>query len=1332
MKTQKPKAPANSTSSRGNAKNTAADLQKTLEEINSQLNDLEERYYGLFELNNDAIFLIDLKGNYIDLNQRAAAMLGYRKEELIGQSAFRFITQGEIKAGKKILKRLKKGEQVPVYERVFLRKDGSHFPAEINVACVFDEQGKPKYIQSIIRDISNRKKLEKELKQSERSFRLAFEYAKEAILWADPKTGIIINCNKAATKLLKKAEEELIDSSISSIHPPEKADYYLQRFQNTSERGVGDAEGEIITKTGEIIPVIISSSRIFVKGKMVIQGIFRDITEQKKAESLLSFRLDFEVVVSRILRLFVDSPLTELENTINKALEHLGRFTEAGHCFALFLSGDKSHYEIRYYWNGNHEEPLLANLKKYPFYYFEKKIKEKLTIIVRNLDDLPSEAVEERKWFENNGFRPLLLVPIVLEKQVYGAIGIFGALNQPKEWKGEINILLKFIGSIIINYLKRMKAAEALRESEEKYRSIFTEARDGIVLINCKTRKIFDANQEFQLQTGLTLKELRKMKIWELTPPNEQKITQELFLTIFNNGQGVFEIKFQDKEGKISSIAISAQKITLRNQEYIQLLCRDITAQKEAEIQIRKSESRYRTLFEDSAISLWEEDFSQVKEYFEKLRQKGITNFRQYFVDHPEEVNNCSQLIKIRDVNKETLRLFEAKTKAELLGSLDRIFSKESYETFQEELIALAEGKTEFEGEVINRTISGKELTLYLRLNVPEGYEQSLRRVYLSIMDITKLKQIETALKQSKERLDLAVKSAELGVWDWNIQTNQIIFNERWAEMLGYSLKEIEPHISSWKNLVHPDDRPKVNKLLNDHLAGKTSIYQANYRLLTKSKEWKWIFAIGKVVEWDEKGKPLRATGMHLDVNEEKRIEKELRIRDFAIRSSINAIAFVGLDGKITYVNTSFLELWGYEDSKEVLGKPAISFWQSEEEAQQVIDTLFEKTFWTGELASKKKDGTSLILQLSANLVKDNEGSPLMMMSSFIDITEQKKIEEQIRMNERRFQLLITKMNDAVSILENNKPIFLSDRLVEILGYSKEELMKMTAIDFCSPEEKARIQKIRDEAFQTGKVPKELKYWAITKNGERKYLRNRYSTFTIDGKLVMQFILTTDITKQKEIEEKLHKQRAELQKQRDELESFASTVSHDIKGQLQIIAMYNQLQNTTYTQEISDEIERISSLLENSLLLASEGKIIDQITQVDMMDLSKKISKRIKALAPDLEIEIKQLPEIKGDIQRINQVLENLLMNIVKHAKASKVQIFAKETDKEYRIFIQDNGKGLSKEIQQKIVNSWKTKKYTTFGLLIVYKIMKGHNGKVSFESSKGKGTTFILHFPKK
>ncbi len=150
-------------------------------------------------------------------------------------------------------------------------------------------------------------------------------------------------------------------------------------------------------------------------------------------------------------------------------------------------------------------------------------------------------------------------------------------------------------------------------------------------------------------------------------------------------------------------------------------------------------------------------------------------------------------------------------------------------------------------------------------------------KLFGTIMDITDRKQTELALKISEERFYLAFEGSAMGLWDWNIATEEIYFNKRWKRMLGYEVDEIKNTFESWKNLIHSEDLPLAQAAIKAHFSGETLLYEVELRMLTKSGEWKWILAQAKVMERDDSGNPLRMTGTHIDISDRKQAELALR-----------------------------------------------------------------------------------------------------------------------------------------------------------------------------------------------------------------------------------------------------------------------------------------------------------------------------------------------------------------------------------------------------------------------------------------------------------------------
>lgn len=130
------------------------------------------------------------------------------------------------------------------------------------------------------------------------------------------------------------------------------------------------------------------------------------------------------------------------------------------------------------------------------------------------------------------------------------------------------------------------------------------------------------------------------------------------------------------------------------------------------------------------------------------------------------------------------------------------------------------------------------------------------------------------AMKASEQRLALALETGQLGFWDWDVPSGQALLGGSWAAQLGYDLSELDPHFRSWETRLHPDDAERATRALNDHLEGRTELYECAHRLRHKDGSWRWILTRGRVVERDAAGKPLRAIGTHSDITAFKEAEQ--------------------------------------------------------------------------------------------------------------------------------------------------------------------------------------------------------------------------------------------------------------------------------------------------------------------------------------------------------------------------------------------------------------------------------------------------------------------------
>ncbi|KAA3661771.1 MAG: PAS domain S-box protein, partial [Chloroflexi bacterium] len=264
---------------------------------------------------------------------------------------------------------------------------------------------------------------------------------------------------------------------------------------------------------------------------------------------------------------------------------------------------------------------------------------------------------------------------------------------------------------------------------------------------------------------------------------------------------------------------------------FYQSFGQDITDQKNSELALQESEARYRNIFQTTAVSIWEEDFTEVKSAIDAVKAEGVVDFAAYLDTHPEFVTNAVELVKVLDVNEATLKMYKAQNKEEFIHALDRLFLPETLTAFKEELIAIAEGKPHFETETGIQTLAGNRFEILLKMHIPTTKEE-FNHVLVSMMDITKLKKAEAAhkmtkvaLEESEERYRLLVEMSPDGIV-LHRDDKVIYANDTMARLVGAEHPDelIGRPIESF---VHPDHWEETLERAKRMKAGEQGLYPA-------------------------------------------------------------------------------------------------------------------------------------------------------------------------------------------------------------------------------------------------------------------------------------------------------------------------------------------------------------------------------------------------------------------------------------------------------------------------------------------------------------------------
>jgi PAS domain S-box-containing protein len=310
---------------------------------------------------------------------------------------------------------------------------------------------------------------------------------------------------------------------------------------------------------------------------------------------------------------------------------------------------------------------------------------------------------------------------------------------------------------------ERRQAEEALRDSEEQWKAAFENNPTMYFMVDAAGITL-SVNAFGAEQLGYTSEELVGSPVLNVFYEADRDAVLRNLARCFDqlNQSMNWEARKARKDGTVIWVRETARAVLFKNGAVILVACEDITERKRVEEELRESERRYRYIFDSAGVSIWEEDFSQVKAAIDELKATGIGDFREYVATYPEFVRKTVPLVKVIDVNSATVKLFNANSKGQLLVSLQKIFLPETEEVFAAELIALAEGRTSFESETVLQTVNGHRLTVLFGITFPTQ-PAKLDSVLVTMMDITERKRAEEELQKTQAELAHVARVTTMG-----------------------------------------------------------------------------------------------------------------------------------------------------------------------------------------------------------------------------------------------------------------------------------------------------------------------------------------------------------------------------------------------------------------------------------------------------------------------------------------------------------------------------------------------------------------------------------------
>jgi PAS domain S-box-containing protein len=1132
------------------------------------LQESEEQYRNLFQTATDGIVTLDVTGRITSCNKKTEEICGYKQEELIGKHFTVLLPKKEAPRMSKGFQRVLEGKTA-TYQTGIKTKSGDLVPVEVTTAALRRDAEVIGALE-MVRDITKRKQAEEALKESEEKYRTQFETAMDAIVLADAETGMIIDCNRAACKLVGRKKSEIVGQHQRILHPPQEME---EEPTTTFKQHLGEKEGktletQVITKNGEIKEVAIKANIIESRGKKLLQGIFRDITERKQAEKALQeAKTRFEDLFETANELIITTDAEGWVLRLNKEVEKLSGYSKKELIGKSILEiadpEDRDNYVQ--FW-----KDILSGLN--PHYHLKGISK------TGNVFDLLASGSAIRK--DGN----------VVEIQ-------YNAKNITEEKQAE----------------------EKVRQSEQKYRSILENIIDGYYELDLAGNLTF-FNDSLCRTLGYTRDELLGMNNRQYMDKENAEKAYQIFNEVYRTGKPCTQVEWEviTKDG--TKLSISSSVSLMRDSQGkpigFRALSRDMTQQKRATEELQRSEEKYRTILENVVEGYYEVDlagnFTLVNDVichnlgYSRDELIGMNN-RDYMdkqtarkvLERYAEVYTTGQPARefeFEVIKKDGTKLFTSSSvslirdsKGEPTGFrgivrdiTEQKQAEEKLQASEERYRNLFENATDgiFTIDLETRFTSGNKkaekmcgynkgelIGQYATIILPEEEIPLMTDAFKSVLkgeintyktkiitkngdlipvevtsspievdgkiagimgmarDITERKRWEEMLRESEERFRSIVEHSHEGILIVDEAHRLTYVNDELCRISGYSREEIIGQ--DFRKSLDADSGQLVADRYVRRQRGEKIPPRYEFNIVRKNGEKRRVEISSTVIK-DLAGKTMTVAQL-LDITERKQAEEELRKSEKKYRTILENITEgyyeVDLAGNFTFFNDSMCKMLGYSKN-EMMGMNDRQY-TDKENARKVFQA-FNKVYTTGKPAEgfdwelTRKDGTKRIVEASITLIRNPEGEPTGFRGVVRNITERKQAEKALQEAKTRFEDLFETANELIITTDAEGWVLRLNKEVEKLsGYSKKQLIGKSILTIAYPEDTPKYIQFWKDILSGLDPHYELRAISAKKPGQISYLLASGSAIRKDGKVVEIQYNAKNITEERQADEKL-------------------------------------------------------------------------------------------------------------------------------------------------------------------------------------------------------------------
>ncbi|MCK5137915.1 MAG: PAS domain S-box protein [Bacteroidales bacterium] len=826
-------------------------------------------------------------------------------------------------------------------------------------------------------------------------------------------------------------------------------------------------------------------------------------------------------------------------------------------------------------------------------------------------------------------------------------------------------------------------------------------------------------------------------------PDNLREVLEKEMLPYYSDVPLIYLVGEKNERGAADTLKSGVWDYVLKGQ-FSKLVPSVYSSQKYSKVIKQRQEVEH-------ALSESQEHFRAFAENSPDVIMRFDRNHRHVYVNRTAEIQTG---IKIKD--------FINKSHREMA-----IFPEDKVVIWEEALeTVFTSGKPhtiEFDLELNNKII-----TYEWRLNPEGGSSEAIHSVVAVARDITESRKSQDALRESEERLNLALQANNLGLWDWNVVTNEVYFSPIWFSMLGYKPDELPHEFDTWASLLHPDDHKGAVQAVETSVKNRDASFEIEFRLRTVSGDFVWILCRGKAVEHDDQGNTIRLMGIHENINERKRADQVKQVL-FDISNAVTTTQSLEelyykireYLGKVLDTTNCFLAL--YNEDTDTLTLPFMkdemdsftefparktltSFVIRTGEAQ-LVDTNREKELtesgeiepvgapcksWLG--VPLKHEGRTIgvfaIQSYTDDVVYTRSDASLLEFASdqIAMAINRRRHQDYLRATQEKQRRIFESSPDPMIVTDTNAVILdYNSAFLEVFNVESELVLGEKIFRFIGRMHWRQAMKDFNLTWESGYL-KNLEYQIIRPDGET--FEGEVSCgaiYTSNGKPDSMVFILKNITDRKEAERKLLEAKHKAEESDKLKTAFLSNMSHEIRTPMNAIVGFSDLlsDNGLTPEERRDFIAQINQGADDLMRLIDDiidiakieaGQVNVHIAECLIRDMFKELHlmflQNVKRTGKDhLTINLRwDWPvndlAIYTDPFRLKQILVNLLSNAVKFADEGEIVLGIEEHSEGILFYVKDSGIGIRVEKQA----------------LIFGRFMQGHETKTKLYGGTGLG----------